>query len=89
MTSPHRVHSNRFLLNKATWQGSGSQVNGDHLRDSIIHALCNGHHLIDTAVGGAVRASGIPRSQTSVVPKFWSNSHQLALCKSLDGTRLY
>jgi glycerol 2-dehydrogenase (NADP+) len=79
--------------------GSGSQVDNDRLRDSIIHALRSGYRLIDTAqyyfvedvVGEAVRASGIPRSEITVITKFWSDWHHdpaAALEKSLDALGL-
>ncbi|RYP93244.1 hypothetical protein DL770_000619 [Monosporascus sp. CRB-9-2] len=53
------------------------------LLESIVHALKSGYRLIDTAqmygvesiVGKAVRASGIPRSEITVVTKFWGYWH--------------
>jgi len=50
---------------------------------SIVHALKTGYRLIDTAsaygiesvVGKAVDASGIPRSEITVITKFWANFH--------------
>lgn len=56
---------------------------GKALEDSIIHALKSGYRLIDTAqyygietnVGRAVRASGIPRQEITVVTKFWGEWH--------------
>ncbi|KAE8143818.1 putative aldo-keto reductase [Aspergillus pseudotamarii] len=53
------------------------------LEESIIFALKNGYRLIDTAnyygiesvVGRAVRNSGVPRSEITIVTKFWGNYH--------------
>ncbi|KAF4987176.1 hypothetical protein FDECE_15557 [Fusarium decemcellulare] len=53
------------------------------LEESIIHALQNGYRLIDTAqyygiesvVGRAVRNSGVPRSEITIVTKYWGNYH--------------
>ncbi|KAL2864266.1 aldo/keto reductase [Aspergillus lucknowensis] len=82
-----------------TWQGSSNPGDKDKLRDSIIHALHTGYRLIDTAqyyfvepvVGEAVRASGIPRSEITVITKFWSEWHHdpaAALQNSLDALDL-
>ncbi|KAL3461925.1 putative aldo-keto reductase [Aspergillus heterothallicus] len=108
MTSPSEICTKTFPLNTGThlpavglgtWQGSGSQVDNDKLRNSIIHALRSGYRLIDTAqyyfvepvVGEAVRASGIRRSEITVITKFWSDLHHdpaAALQKSLDALGL-
>lgn len=53
------------------------------LEESIIHALKTGYRLIDTAqyygvesvVGRAIRSSGIPRQDITVVTKFWGEWH--------------
>lgn len=53
------------------------------MEDSIIHALKVGYRLIDTAqlygtekaVGRAIRNSGIPRGDITVVTKFWGEWH--------------
>lgn len=53
------------------------------LEKSILHALQNGYRLIDTAqyygiesvVGRAVRKSKVPRSEITVVTKFWGDFH--------------
>lgn len=53
------------------------------LEDSIKHALNAGYRLIDTAqyygiesvVGRAIRTSGIPREEITVVTKFWGEWH--------------
>lgn len=53
------------------------------LEDSIVHALQSGYRMIDTAqmyqvehvVGRAIRASGVPREEITVVTKFWSHWH--------------
>ncbi|KAF9887914.1 hypothetical protein FE257_009436 [Aspergillus nanangensis] len=76
-----------------TWQGTTA------VRDSILHALHTGYRLIDTAqyyfvepaVGEAVRASGIPRSEITVITKFWCEWHHNpaeALQRSLDALGL-
>ncbi|KAL5333790.1 putative aldo-keto reductase [Aspergillus crustosus] len=78
-----------------TWQGSGNENESEKIRASIIHALHSGYRLIDTAqyyfvepvVGEAVRNSGIPREDITVVTKFWGHWHHnpaVALQKSLD-----
>ncbi|KAF6808822.1 putative aldo/keto reductase [Colletotrichum sojae] len=54
------------------------------LENSIIIALRNGYRLIDTAqfygiepvIGRAVRNSGVPRSNITIVTKFWGDFHQ-------------
>lgn len=55
----------------------------DLLVESIVHALRSGYRLIDTAqsygvealVGRAVRASGVPRAEITVMTKFWNDLH--------------
>ncbi len=55
----------------------------ESLIESIVHALKSGYRLIDTAqsygvegaVGKALRASGVPRSEITVVTKFWGHFH--------------
>ncbi|KAL4926657.1 aldo/keto reductase [Aspergillus undulatus] len=82
-----------------TWQGSGNETEKDKIRDTIIHALKSGCRLIDTAqiyfvepvVGEAVRKSGIPREEITVITKFWSEWHHdpaTALQRSLDALGL-
>ncbi|KAL3462129.1 putative aldo-keto reductase [Aspergillus heterothallicus] len=82
-----------------TWQGNGNQKSKDDLRSSIIHALKHGYRMIDTAqyyyvedvIGEAVRASGVPRSEITLVTKFWSEWHHdpaTALQRSLDALGL-
>lgn len=66
-----------------TWQGQVGTDEEEALVQSIIHALQSGYRLIDTAqaygveaaVGRAVRASGVPRSEITVVTKFWGHWH--------------
>ncbi|KAJ4243819.1 hypothetical protein NW762_014696 [Fusarium torreyae] len=69
------------------------------LEESISHALQSGYRLIDTAqyygiesvVGRAIRNSGIPRSEITIVTKFWGNDHHnvaAALEKSLEALGL-
>ncbi|KAL4789431.1 putative aldo-keto reductase, partial [Aspergillus venezuelensis] len=68
-----------------TWQGSGNDNDAErnHIRASIIHALRSGYRLIDTAqyyfvepvVGEAVRNSGIPREDITLITKFWGEWH--------------
>ncbi|KAL4950416.1 putative aldo-keto reductase [Aspergillus filifer] len=84
-----------------TWQGSGNDNDAERnkIRESIIHALHSGYRLIDTAqyyfvepiVGEAVRNSGIPRKDITVITKFWGEWHHdpaAALQKSLDALGL-
>ncbi|SPO07445.1 related to GCY1 - galactose-induced protein of aldo/keto reductase family [Cephalotrichum gorgonifer] len=66
-----------------TWQGAPGTDDDAALENSIIHALKSGYRLIDTAqayhvestVGRAIRNSGIPRSEITVVTKFWGEWH--------------
>jgi len=66
-----------------TWQGQFGTSENEALKASIIHALHNGYRLIDTAqyygvesvVGAAIRASGVPRSAITVITKFWGIWH--------------
>ncbi|CAG8938057.1 unnamed protein product [Penicillium salamii] len=66
-----------------SWQGRLGTEDEKALEDSIIFALQNGYRLIDTAqyygiesvVGRAVRNSGVPRSEITVVTKYWGNFH--------------
>ena len=69
------------------------------LKESIIHALKGGYRLIDTAqyyqvedvVGEAVRESGVPRSEITIITKFWGNWHHNpgeALRISLESMKL-
>lgn len=89
------MESTQMLISKGTSSDKAKQ----ELRDSIIHALHTGYRLIDTAqyyfvepvVGEAVRESGIPRSEITVITKFWSEWHhdpEQALKKSLDALGL-
>ncbi|KAJ5714234.1 uncharacterized protein N7483_011415 [Penicillium malachiteum] len=82
-----------------TWQGLGIRNKHQDVRDSIIYALRAGYRLIDTAqsygvepaVGEAVRESGIPRSEITVVTKFpseWHHDPLHALQISLDALGL-
>ncbi|KAI5240345.1 hypothetical protein E4T42_08406 [Aureobasidium subglaciale] len=78
MTSPDRCNK-AFTLNDG---GLGTD-NEKKLEDSIVHALQSGYRLVDTAqyygiesvVGRAVRNSGVPRSEITVITKFWSHWH--------------
>jgi len=71
------------LIGLGTWQGSKTISDANHLRNTITHALKIGYRLIDTAtlygcediVGEAVRASGVPREEITIVTKFWSEWH--------------
>ncbi|KAH7024083.1 GCY protein [Ilyonectria destructans] len=66
-----------------TWQGRVGTEDTNALERSIIFALQSGYRLIDTAqlygvesdVGRAIRASGVPREEITVVTKFWSDWH--------------
>ncbi|KAL2752992.1 hypothetical protein ACRALDRAFT_2030079 [Sodiomyces alcalophilus JCM 7366] len=66
-----------------TWQGGVGTKDAEALEASIIDALRSGYRLIDTAqsygveavVGRAIRNSGVPRSEITVVTKFWANWH--------------
>ncbi|CAI6096668.1 unnamed protein product [Clonostachys chloroleuca] len=66
-----------------TWQGSHGSDDSKALEESIIHSLKSGYRLIDTAqsygveniVGRAIRASGVPREEITVVTKFWGHWH--------------
>ncbi|KAI6781628.1 Glycerol 2-dehydrogenase-like protein [Emericellopsis cladophorae] len=66
-----------------TWQGKGTIDDENALESSIIHALQSGYRLVDTAqlygtehvVGRAIRNSGVPRSEITVVTKFWGHWH--------------
>ncbi|KAJ9143790.1 putative Aldo/keto reductase [Pleurostoma richardsiae] len=66
-----------------TWQGGHGADDEKLLEDTIIHALQTGYRLIDTAqyygvepvVGRAIRNSGVPRSEITVVTKFWGEWH--------------
>ncbi|KAF9881442.1 putative aldo keto reductase protein [Colletotrichum karsti] len=66
---------------------------------SIVHALRAGYRLIDTAqmygtesvVGKAIRESGVPREEITVVTKLWHSYHHMpgeALSKSLERLQL-
>ncbi|ROT38189.1 aldo/keto reductase [Sodiomyces alkalinus F11] len=78
-----------------TWQGGYGTKDTEALEQSIIDALQSGYRLIDTAqsygvesvVGRAIRNSGVPRSEITVVTKFWGEWHHdpaAALQISLD-----
>ncbi|KAM0546976.1 hypothetical protein ACHAPJ_010638 [Fusarium lateritium] len=82
-----------------SWQGRLGTDDEKALEESITHALQSGYRLIDTAhyygiesvVGRAIRNSGIPRSEITVVTKFWGNYHHdvaAALEKSLEALGL-
>lgn len=68
-----------------TWQGSSSPSpsQATELHASLLTALQNGYRLIDTAqyygiesiIGSAILASGIPRAEITVVTKFWGEWH--------------
>ncbi|KAH8738401.1 aldo/keto reductase [Ilyonectria robusta] len=66
-----------------TWQGGVGTEDADALERSIVFALQSGYRLIDTAqlygvesdVGRAIRVSGVPREEITVVTKFWSDWH--------------
>lgn len=79
--------------------GLNNQNTNDELRDSIVHALHTGYRLLDTAqqygtepvVGEAIRASGIPRSEITLVTKLPGNLHHDpvgGLQRSLDALGL-
>lgn len=70
-----------------------------HLRNTIIHSLHSGYRLIDTAqiyavediIGDAIRASGIPRTEITVVTKVFGPSlldPAAALARSLAALKL-
>ena len=91
---PHHPHPN---LNPGTTTPSPTQ--GTALHASVLNALKNGYRLIDTAqyygiehiIGSAILASGIPRSEITVVTKFWGQWHHdpsSALQKSLENLGL-
>lgn len=78
-----------------TWQGQAGSDDEAQLKASIIFSLQTGYRLIDTAqyygvepiVGAAIRESGIPHSEITVVTKFPGTAHHdpaTALQKSLD-----
>ncbi|KAJ4029061.1 hypothetical protein NW756_006189 [Fusarium oxysporum] len=78
-----------------SWQGRLGTDDEKALEESIKHALQSGYRLIDTAqyygiesvFGRAIRNSGVPRSDITIVTKFWGNYHHdvaAALEKSLD-----
>ncbi|KAL4874492.1 NADP-dependent oxidoreductase domain-containing protein [Aspergillus karnatakaensis] len=79
-----------------TWQGFGNATETEKIRDSIIHALHSGYRLIDTAqaysvepiVGEAVRSSGVPREEITVITKFIGCDPVAALQNSLDALGL-
>ncbi|KAF9887856.1 hypothetical protein FE257_009516 [Aspergillus nanangensis] len=82
-----------------TWQGTTSSEARKELKTSIIHALQTGYRVIDTAqyyfveptVGEAVRSSGIPRNEITIITKFWGEWHHNpaeALQRSLDALGL-
>ncbi|KAK7754521.1 hypothetical protein SLS62_003541 [Diatrype stigma] len=64
-------------------EGSQTLPDEQTLVESIVHALRSGYRLIDTAqyygseaaVGQAVRASGVPRSEITIVTKFGADLH--------------
>ncbi|KAF4954271.1 hypothetical protein FSARC_12181 [Fusarium sarcochroum] len=66
-----------------SWQGRKGTDDEKALEESIVYALESGYRLIDTAklygvesvVGRAIRNSGIPRSEITVVTKVWGNYH--------------
>lgn len=75
--------------------GGYGTKDAEALEASLIHALQSGYRLIDTAqgygiedvVGRAIRNSGVPREEITVVTKFWSEWHHdpaAALQVSLD-----
>lgn len=77
-----------------TLKGQFGTSDNEALKFSIIHALRTGYRLIDTAqyygveavVGAAIRTSGVPRSEITVITKFWGVWHHdpaTALANSL------
>ncbi|KAI1258546.1 putative aldo-keto reductase [Xylariaceae sp. FL1019] len=66
-----------------TFQGLDGADNEEEIIESIVYALKLGYRLIDTApaygveavVGKAIRASGVPRSELTVITKLWNNAH--------------
>ncbi|KAF2096103.1 Aldo/keto reductase [Rhizodiscina lignyota] len=92
----HPVCTKRITLNNGQFGAAGED---EKLKSSIIHAIKSGYRLIDTAqyygvesvVGEAVRECGIPRSDITVVTKFWpSRGHEpeKALEESLRDMKL-
>ncbi|CRG84061.1 hypothetical protein PISL3812_01400 [Talaromyces islandicus] len=82
-----------------TWQGRPGSDDALQLRNTIIHSLQSGYRLIDTAqvygvediVGEAIRASGIPRHEITVVTKLFGPALRdpaAALAKSLAALKL-
>lgn len=64
-------------------EGQSGTSETRQLKDSIIHALKSGYRLIDTAqhygvesvVGEAIRESGVPRSEITVITKIWGHRY--------------
>jgi glycerol 2-dehydrogenase (NADP+) len=82
-----------------TWQGRYGAADDQKLKDSLIHALHYGYRMIDTAqyygvegiIGDAIRSSGVPREDITVMTKFWCHrNHEpdKALEDSLRATKL-
>ncbi|QKX58640.1 uncharacterized protein TRUGW13939_05765 [Talaromyces rugulosus] len=82
-----------------TWQGQPGSEDALQMRNTIIHALKSGYRLIDTAqvygvediVGEAIRASGVPREEITVVTKlFGASLHDpaAALARSIAALKL-
>ncbi len=75
-----------WLIKRTRWILVGASGSDDEktLIESIVYALESGYRLLDTAqaygsepaVGKAIRASGIPRSEIVVVTKFIRNAQQ-------------
>lgn len=78
------IYPGRYIpaVGLGTWQGQFGTDAAAELKSSIIHALQNGYRLIDTAqyygieevVGDAIRSSGIPRSEITLISKLWGSS---------------
>lgn len=74
-----------------SWQGGLGTDDAKALEESIIHALQSGYRLIDTAqyygiesvVGRAIRNSGVPRDEITIITKFWGDYHH-DVASSLD-----
>ncbi|KAK4556233.1 hypothetical protein LTR86_006930 [Recurvomyces mirabilis] len=92
-----RLNNGRSIpaVGLGTWQGQFGTDETEALKKSIIYALNNGYHLIDTAqyygiesvVGEAIRDSGIRRENITVITKLWGSSFHdpaAALQKSLS-----
>ncbi|KAL0935102.1 aldo/keto reductase [Colletotrichum truncatum] len=84
-TKTFKLNNGTFMpaVGLGTWQGRIGTDDEKALEESIIVAIQNGYRLIDTAqyygiesvVGRAVRNSRVPRSEITVVSKYWGHYH--------------